>query len=141
MHTHFLSFTCQFSDAIWKKQMHLASLRPVISSPVILNVLMAFYSKSLKTTCSIFLWHFVVSTPTFFLISPTSDPSDFLLNRAVCHLYSTERDMPWSITVIVVMSRIVMGIKILNSCRWSGGNKTPGVNLVIKCRFTSKLVR
>ena len=51
--------------------------------------------------------------------------------------YSTERDIPWSITVIVVMSRRVMGIKILNSCRWSvvywGGNETPGVNLVIKC--------
>jgi hypothetical protein len=31
----------------------------------------------------------------------------------------------------VIMSRRVMGIKILNSCRWSGGNKTPGVNLVI----------
>ena len=45
--------------------------------------------------------------------------------------YSTERDIPWSITVIVIMSRRVMGIKILNSCRWSGGNKTPGVNLVI----------
>jgi hypothetical protein len=45
--------------------------------------------------------------------------------------YSTERDIPWSITVIVVMSRRVMGIKILNSCGWSGGNKTPGVNLVI----------
>jgi hypothetical protein len=41
--------------------------------------------------------------------------------------YSTERDIPWSITVLV------MGIKILNSGRWSGGNKTPGVNLVIKC--------
>ena len=39
--------------------------------------------------------------------------------------------MEWSITVIVVMSRRVMGIQILNSCRWSGGNKTPGVNLVI----------
>jgi hypothetical protein len=48
-------------------------------------------------------------------------------------IYSTERDIPWSITVIVVMSRRVMGIKILNSCQWSGGNKTPGVNLVIKC--------
>jgi hypothetical protein len=24
-----------------------------------------------------------------------------------------------------------MWIKILNSCRWSGGNKTPGVDLVI----------
>jgi hypothetical protein len=48
-------------------------------------------------------------------------------------IYSTERDMPWSITVIVVMSRRVMGIKNFNSCRWSGGNKTPGVNLVIKC--------
>ena len=47
--------------------------------------------------------------------------------------YSTERDIPWSITVIVIMSRRVMGINILNSCRWSGGNKTPGVNLVIKC--------
>ena len=47
------------------------------------------------------------------------------------HKYSTERDIPWSITVIVVMSRRVMGIQILNSCRWSGGNKTPGVNLVI----------
>ena len=47
--------------------------------------------------------------------------------------YSTESDIPWSITVIVVMSRRVMGIKILTSCRWSGGNKTPGVNLVIKC--------
>ena len=47
--------------------------------------------------------------------------------------YSTERDMLWSITVIVVMSRRVMGIKKFNSCRWSGGNKTPGVNLVIKC--------
>ena len=45
--------------------------------------------------------------------------------------YSTERDIPWSITVIVIMSRRVMWIKILNSCRWSGGNKTPGVNLVI----------
>ena len=45
--------------------------------------------------------------------------------------YSTERDIPWSITVIVIMSRRVMGIKILNSCGWSGGNKTPGVNLVI----------
>ena len=45
--------------------------------------------------------------------------------------YSTERDIPWSITVIVIMFRRVMGIKILNSCRWSGGNKTPGVNLVI----------
>jgi hypothetical protein len=32
--------------------------------------------------------------------------------------YSTESDMPWSITVIVVMSRRVMGIKILTSCRW-----------------------
>jgi hypothetical protein len=46
-----------------------------------------FYSKSL---CSIFLWHFAVSTPTFFyyfsdifLISPTLDPSDFLLIHAV----------------------------------------------------------
>ena len=39
-----------------------------------------FYSKS---PCSIFLGHFAVSTPTFFLISPTSDPSDFLLNRAM----------------------------------------------------------
>jgi hypothetical protein len=48
--------------------------------------------------------------------------------------YSTERDIPWSITVIVVMSRRVMGITILNSCRWSGGNKTPGVNLVIEER-------
>jgi hypothetical protein len=46
-------------------------------------------------------------------------------------LHSTERDIPWSITVIVIMSRRVMGITILNSCRWSGGNKTPGVNLVI----------
>ena len=36
-------------------------------------------------------------------------------------------------TVIVVMSRRVMGIKSFNACRWSGGNKTPGVNLVIKC--------
>jgi hypothetical protein len=36
--------------------------------------------------------------------------------------------------VIVVMSRRVMGIKNFNSCQWSGGNKTPGVNLVIKCR-------
>jgi hypothetical protein len=43
--------------------------------------------------------------------------------------------MPWSITVIVVMSRRVMGIKNFNSCRWSGGNKTPGVNLVIKCVY------
>ena len=42
--------------------------------------------------------------------------------------YSTERDMPWSITVIVVMSRRVMGMKNFNSCRWSGGNKTPGVS-------------
>jgi hypothetical protein len=39
------------------------------------------------------------------------------------------------------MSRRVMGITILNSCRWAGGNKTPGVNLVIKCRFTGKLIR
>jgi hypothetical protein len=36
--------------------------------------------------------------------------------------YSTERDIPWSITVIVVMFRRVMGIKKFNSCRWSGGN-------------------
>jgi hypothetical protein len=48
-------------------------------------------------------------------------------------MYSTERDIPWSITVIVVMSRRVMGITNFNSCRSSGGNKTPGVNLVIKC--------
>ena len=59
-----------------------------------------------------------------------------VLNYRSCRLndytwYSTERDIPWSITVIVVMSRRVMGIQILNSCRWSGGNKTPGVNLVI----------
>jgi hypothetical protein len=55
--------------------------------------------------------------------------------------YNTERDIPWSITLIVVMSRRVMGIKIFNSCRWSGGNKTPGVNPVIKCRFTGKHFR
>ena len=54
-------------------------------------------------------------------------------DRHRLHRYSTERDIPWSITVIVVMSRRVMGIKNFNSCRWSGGNKTPGVNLVIKC--------
>jgi hypothetical protein len=64
-------------------------------------------------------------------------PSTRLLNRfeytSFWGSYSTERDMPWSITVIVVMSRRVMGIKNFNSCRWSGGNKTPGVNLVIKC--------
>ena len=34
-------------------------------------------------------------------------------------IYSIERDIPWSMIVIVVMSRKVMGIKILNSCRWS----------------------
>jgi hypothetical protein len=57
-------------------------------------------------------------------------------------MYSTERDISWSITVIVVMSRRVMGITILNSCRWSGGNKTPGVKSCNQvCRFTGKLVR
>ena len=55
------------------------------------------------------------------------------VNIFFSNCYSTERDIPWSITVIVVMSRRVMGIKNFNSCQWSGGNKTPGVNLVIKC--------
>jgi hypothetical protein len=30
--------TCQFSDTIWKKQTHLASLHPVISSPAFSHI-------------------------------------------------------------------------------------------------------
>ena len=47
------------------------------------GVLAAFYSKSPKTPCSIFLGHFAVLTLRFFQISPTSGQSDFLLKRAV----------------------------------------------------------
>jgi hypothetical protein len=57
-------------------------------------VLAAFYSKSPTTLCFTFLGHFAVSTPTLFLnfadiflISPTSDQSDFLLKCAVRTVY------------------------------------------------------
>ena len=56
------------------------------------GVLSVFYSKS---PCLIFLGHFAVFFFNFsdiFLISPTSDPSDFLLNRAVRAVLLIKKD-------------------------------------------------
>ena len=61
-------------------------------------------------------WNYVFISPIFFFRYCLGFPSEFKKNIFISFLKT---------------SLNVMGITILNSCRWSGGNKTPGVNLVI----------